>query len=165
MVNIAPITSTINELDSLYNANSAQATYFSKLALIELCGWIEQTMDSIILDYATLKLSNPQNITFVEKNIVNNTYGFHYESHFRPMLMKVVGIIKLELIETALQSTGEFATLCSQLGTLKSNRDRVAHTTITGITHSYDSPSRIKNYLSVIHPILVKFEKELIALA
>ena len=43
---------TLNWLDQLYNdptADDQKTSSYSKLALIELCGWIEETMDDIVL--------------------------------------------------------------------------------------------------------------------
>lgn len=164
MVNITGISNTINELDILYNSNSAQGVYYSKLALLELCGWIEQTMDNIIKDCSNSKLTEPANISFVEKKIIDRTNGFHYDSHFRPMLMKLIGLIKLEQIEIILKNSGDLSMLTSQLGSLKAKRDQAAHTTITGITHSYDAPSILKNYLTRIHPILTNIEAQVAAI-
>jgi hypothetical protein len=161
MINIIGISTTLTELDTLYNSNPGQASYFSKLALLELCGWIEQTMDSILIDCANTKLIDPSNINFVTNNVIKRTYGFHYEDHFRPMLMKLIGLITLEKIETTLKTTGDLPLLTSQLGSLRANRDQAAHTAISGVTHSYDAPSRILGYLTRIHPILVKIETQI----
>lgn len=164
MVDVTGITTTINELDILYNSNPTQATYFSKLALLELCGWIEQSMDKIITDCANAKLSDPSNKTLVQKFIVEKTYGFHYKDHFRPMLMKLVGLVLLEQMESRIDATGDLGILSSQLGSLKVSRDKVAHTTVTGVTFTYEAPSKMKQYLNTISAVLVKFDTELQAI-
>jgi len=164
MVEVQGITNTINELDGLYNTHPEQAAYFSKLALLELCGWIEQSMDKIILDCSNAKLGNAQNKKHVEDIIVDKTYGFHYKEHFRLMLMKVIGLVLLEQIETRIEANGDLGILASQLGSLKVNRDKVAHTTITGITFSYEAPSKMKQYLKRISDILIRFDNELQAI-
>lgn len=162
MVAITNITTTIDELDALYDANPTQATYFSKLALIELCGWIEQTMDSVIKDHSTGKIIEADNINYLDKQIIKRTFGFHYEDNFRLMLMKLVGLITLEQIEIKLTVTGDLPVLSSQLEILKKKRNDAAHTAITGVTLNYDAPSIVKGYLNTIHPILSKIENELI---
>jgi len=164
MVSKADIENTIKELDNLYNSNSTQSLYFSKLALLELCGWIEQSMDSIVVECSNLKLSEQTNRKLVEERIVKRTYGFHYEDHFRPMLMKLIGLIKLEQIEDNLKATGDLAILTSQLGSLRQSRDSAAHTSISGTTPSFEAPSRIKAYLDKIFPIMKKVESELQAI-
>lgn len=46
---------TLNWLDQLYNdptADDQKTSSYYKLALIELCGWIEETMDDDVLNDA-----------------------------------------------------------------------------------------------------------------
>ncbi len=164
MVDVTGITITIHELDTLYNSNPTQATYFSKLALLELCGWIEQCMDDIITDCSNSKLTDVTNKTLVQKIIVEKTFGFHYKDHFRPMLMKLVGLVQLEQMETRIDASGDLSILASQLGSLKSSRDKVAHTTVTGVTFTYEAPSKMKQYLNKISAILIQFDTELQAI-
>ena len=63
------ITNSLNELDKLYNkaASQKKAIYFSKLALIELCGWIEETLDDIIQKHANRKLRNNCNKAYCSR--------------------------------------------------------------------------------------------------
>lgn len=161
MINITGITRTIEELDLLYNTNPTQSLYYSKLALLELCGWLEQTIDDIINECAKSKLSVESSKTFFEKNIINPTYGFHYEKHFRPMLMNLIGLIALEKIESKLVESGELSILTSLLGVLIKKRNEAAHTSVTGITPIFDAPSVIRHYLNRLHPILSKIESKL----
>ncbi|NVN95975.1 MAG: hypothetical protein HXX18_11890 [Bacteroidetes bacterium] len=161
MIDSIGITTTIDELDVLYNSNPLQATYFSKLAVLELCGWLELTMDCIVNECANSKLSLQSNKDFFEKKVVDSTFGFHYDQHFRPMLMKLIGLIKLEQIESGLITSGELSILESHLGTLNQTRRRAAHTSIVGATVTYEAPSKIRQYLNTLFPILKKFETAL----
>lgn len=153
MINQTDISNTIDNLDNLYNTNPANSNYYSKLAILELCGWIELTMDEIIEDYSK-KLICSDNISFVKDKIINKTYGFNYDKHFRPMLMNLLGIINLEQIEIDLKTSGDLITLTATLDTLHKVRCQVAHTHISGITMSYDAPSKIKSYLTTLFSIL-----------
>ena len=164
MISATDITNTIDELDVLFNANPAQVTYYSKLALLELCGWLELTMDCIIEDCSTAKLTSPGNIKFVKDTVIGSTYGFHYDQHFRPMLMKMIGLIKLEQIESGLSTSGDLNRLESTLGTLYQARKRAAHTNIDGTTLTYEAPSKIKFYLTTLFPILQQYEAQLQAI-
>lgn len=164
MINSVGITTTIDELDLLYNSNPLQATYYSKLALLELCGWLELSMDSIVIDCANTKVSVQSNKDYIEKTVVATIYGFHYDQHFRPMLMKLVGLIKLEQIEDGLITSGELSVLESHLGSLYQTRKRAAHTSIAGATVTYEAPSKIKQYLNRLFPILQKYEVALQAI-
>lgn len=161
MISDTNIKTTLTELDVLYNAQPLQAQYFSKLALLELCGWLELTMDCIVKDCAGAKLTEESNKTFVENKVVGKTHGFHYDDHFRPMLMRLVGLIQLEQIELPLITSGDLSMLESQLGSLNSARGRAAHTHINGTTLTYEAPSRITQYLSALYPILQRFEAAL----
>ncbi len=161
MINNIVILRTINDLDLLYNTQPAQSTYYSKLAILECCGWLEMTMDYIVSDYAKTKLVVQDNINFVDKEIVKKTYGFHYDRHFRNMLMKLVGIIKLEQIESPLIASGDLIILKAQLELLHNTRNKAAHTHIVGTTVTYAAPSTIKSSLNVVYPILQKFEAAL----
>lgn len=162
MVNKRGILQTINNLEVLYNNNTGQQqTYYSKLALLELCGWIEQTMDTIVENCANRKLTETSNINYVQKSIIGRTYGFLYGDHFRQMLMKVIGLIKLEILEAKINSNGDLDRLISILEALKIRRNEAAHTTITGVTPQYDAPSLIKAKLNQIYPILREINKKM----
>lgn len=141
-----------------------KATYYSKLALIELCGWIELTMDCIIQEFSEAKLNSDNNITFVKENVIKKTYGFQYDQHFRPMLMKMIGLIKLEQIELGLSQTGDLDRFTATLNNLYIARNRAAHTYIVGTTSTYEAPSIIFAYLLTLCAILQQYEAQLQAI-
>lgn len=92
MIDKVPIETTLTELQNLYNSsttNTQHQAYYSKMALMELCGWLEQTMDSMILSYVTPKLTIPTNISQLS-DIIKFTHGFQYEKHFRKMLVQFI---------------------------------------------------------------------------
>jgi len=158
------ILSTIEELDSLYNNSRSQkkAIFYSKLALLELCGWIEESMDNIVISYGSRKLKQKSNKDHIKDNIVSWVHGFQYNQHFRPMLMSVIGIKNLEMIEIKLENKGgQISRLKSFLGNLKSDRNDAAHTFLKGITRTYNAPSRTKGEFLSIYPILKEFDKEI----
>lgn len=92
--------------------------FYSKLALIELCGWIEETMDDIVLRCAKRCLKSPANQKFIKDVIIKPNYNFQYEA-FRKMLMIVIGLATLEKIEKKLEKTVKFSALKGYLGNLK----------------------------------------------
>lgn len=158
------ILSTIEELDKLYNKARSQkkAIYYSKLALLELCGWIEESMDDIVLSYGNRTLKQKSNKEYIKKQIVPWVHGFQYQQHFRPMLMSVIGIRNLERVETKLEyNGGQVSRLSSFLGNLKSDRNDAAHTFLKGITRTYNAPSRTKGDFLSIYPILKEFDNEI----
>jgi|AntRauTorcE11897_2_1112592.scaffolds.fasta_scaffold03478_4 hypothetical protein len=157
------IESLIRELQSLYDncEDISQKPFYSKLALLELCGWLESVQDDIALNYGRNNLSETKNIEFLEETIVGRTFGFDYKSQFRPMLIKIIGLTRVEAIETELRSEGNLQILVSQLGSLYSLRNSAAHTTIAGVMPTYNAPSTMLTYLNSLHPILSDLKDKL----
>jgi hypothetical protein len=98
MIALSYITNSLDELDKLYNkaTSKKQAIYYSKLATLELCGWVEDTVDDIILMHSNRKLKESPNRTYIKKDVIQRTFGFQYKQHIRPMLIAVLGIITIE---------------------------------------------------------------------
>lgn len=157
------ILDTINELDKLYNQASSQkkAIYYSKLALLELCGWIEETMDNIVEMHCNRKLSLKANKVFLKKECIKPVFGFQYDRDFKQMLMSAIGIIELEKIEEELELTGSITVLKTELSNLKKVRNDAAHTFLKGVTRRYDAPSKLKGSFQKIYPVLKKIDDEL----
>jgi len=157
------ILNNINKLERLYNsAPTPEATYYSKLAIIELCGWIESTMDNIAENYASRKL---RTASFQSnfREIKRRNYGFDYNENFKKMMNQIIGMYNMENIEIPLVATGEKLVLESTLENLKRLRNSAAHTFINATT-TYQAPSVTKSQLLQIYPILKKISKEVKAL-
>jgi len=157
------IDKTIFELHNLYeNAKSQKKTiYYSKLALIEFCGWLEESMDDIIQMYCNQKLKKSSNKNYIKKVVIHNNFGFHYKDNFRPMLMTAIGIVEVEKLEKNLDNAGgKINILSSTIGRLKKKRNDAAHTFIRGVTSSFDAPSVIINDFRRIYPIMKEIETE-----
>jgi hypothetical protein len=155
-----PIEDLLNELVNLYDStsDSNHKIYYSKLSLIELCGWIELCIDEITKNYIDLKLSKTTNINLAKKQFVDNTFGFEYDKNLRPILIKLIGIVNVEPLEDLLDHNGDFTLLKSQLNSLISLRNPAAHTSIAGVTHTYQAPSTMLIYLNSIYDKLAKLE-------
>ncbi|MBB2678928.1 UNVERIFIED_ORG: hypothetical protein GGI61_002488 [Rhizobium esperanzae] len=157
------IEQNLTHLDQAYRKETDQkkATYFSKLAILELCGWIELSMDDIILGHCDRKIKLPANTRLI-KDSVKRTYGFDYEKHFRKMLINLVGVVACETIEAAVNAAAK-AKLEAQLGTLKTVRDGLAHTYLKGPAPivALDAPSVTKARLGDIYHGLKEFQKVL----
>lgn len=138
------IFSTLSQLDKLFIETTSQkkAIYFSKLALIELCGWIEETMDDIVQKHANRNLRTKDNKDYCRESIVSPNYGFQYKRNIRPMLISLIGLIEVEKIEVELEKTGKITLLKGYLGTLNAHRNEAAHTHLKGVTRNYNAPSR-----------------------
>ena len=156
------IEDTLTDLDKLYNATTSnkKLIYYSKLDIIEICGWLEESMDDVIIRYCNRCLRESANNNFVKKK-VSNTYGFEYKRHFRPLLLYAVGMKQLEKFERQLDKNGNLSILKSQLGTLKIKRNDAAHTFLKGVTKTYDAPSITLNTFRTLYPILKEIETEI----
>ena len=161
MITKSYLFKTLNRLDKLYNDSTSddQKIFYSKLALIELCGWIEETMDDIVLRCAKRCLKSEANQKFIDKTI-GDTYSFGYEA-FRKMLMMVIGLATLEKIEEKLENTGKISALKGDLGNLKKSRNRAAHTHTKGTLRTYDAPSKTKHDFDRIYALLTELDAEL----
>jgi hypothetical protein len=116
------------------------AQFFAKLAILELCGWIEESMDQIVLSCSRKHLKEATNRSYCEKEFVNRTYGFDYQNNFRFMLVRLLGLIVVEKLERWMDSSIR-GKMVSALSTLKQQRDSEAHTHLKGMTRIINAPS------------------------
>jgi len=156
------IEATLKKLDALYNRPKLKENpeYFSKLALIESCGWIEESFDDIVSGYKKYNLKNEKNISFY-KGKIKRTHGFDYENDIRPLIILLIGIKKFDIIESKLNRNGEIDILRASLLYFKERRDKVAHTHIKNVTGSLDAPSKIYSEWMIVYKILKKMEHEI----
>jgi hypothetical protein len=158
------ILQNLAQLDSAFRRAKTQkhAIYFSKLAILELCGWIEISMDDIIMGHCGRHVSVPKNTKFVSDDIVKRTYGFDYERNFRRMLINLIGIVTCEKVEAQIP-VGIHTRFVAQLHSLKLVRDSLAHTYLKGsvATMAIDAPSVTKARFTDIYDGLKAFEQSL----
>lgn len=158
------ILQNLSQLDSAFRKALSQkhALYFSKLAILELCGWIEISMDDIVMTHCGRHVSVPANTRFVSNDIVKRTYGFDYERNFRRMLINLVGIVTCEKLEAKLP-VAIHTKFLAQLQSLKVMRDSLAHTYLKGsaATTVIDAPSVTKARFTDIYDGLKAFEQGL----
>lgn len=126
------IKDTLEELDRWYNelpGGGDRPALLSKLAVLELCGWIELRFDELVRQ-ASSRVG--LDATWVEKEVIQRTHGFSYADHVRQMLCRVVGESAMLHVEATfeLDSPGKLELLKSALGTLWSSRGSLAHTHI-----------------------------------
>lgn len=133
--------------------------YFSKLAILELCGWLEESIDSIVENHASKKLKGNQNLQFI-KDKIKFTYGFGYDKNFKPLMVNLVGIVVFEQIENSVDAT-KLALFVSTLTTLVTKRNSEAHTHLKGIAKSIDAPSVTITYFTPLYNGLIEFENAL----
>ena len=141
MISYSYIEKNLRSLNHRYNRSKTtrEADFLSKLAVLELCGWLEVSIDNMIYSTSSRLINNTSNIKFLE-NKIKRTNGFEYEQDFRPLIAFVIGLAGLEEIEKSIDSS-----VCikfkSELSALKIRRNSLAHTYTKGATLSYDAPS------------------------
>jgi hypothetical protein len=142
MISKQYIGPSLQALDAAYRsaATAEDAERDAKLAIIELCGWIEETMDELIHRCSRRNLKVQQNRDYCMSQIVEQTFGFDYNKHFRLMLIRLIGLISVERIENRVDPA-KHVSLKSTLGNLKILRDSVAHTHLKSVTRTLDAPS------------------------
>ena len=156
------ILKDLKAIDSLYKKarTPKQSLFYSKLAIIELCGWIEMTMDEIVLRCAKRHIKETGNYNWLEKELVGRIYGFDYKSHFRKMLLGILGMSCVEIVEARVDQT-KFLKMKSELAALKGIRDPAAHTHLKGATTSLDAPSVTLNRFNQIYEGLIEIDAQL----
>lgn len=168
MVVKAHILTNLSQIGQFFRkSKDPHESYFlSKVAILELCGWIEVSMDDVIESHAKRRLRLSKNIKMVSDDIVKRNFGFDYDQHFRSMVIKLVGIQSCEKIESSLDPSIH-AKFVAELTTLKTSRNSLAHTYTphTGRGRPLiDAPSRTIARVPIIYDGLKAFEAALRAL-
>lgn len=155
------ISGTLAQIDTLYSKSTKPRDhlFYSKLAVLELCGWIEESMDDIVRKCGNRCLRNPATRKFLEEDVIEPNFGFGYSTHFSKMLRQVLGLVNLERLERRLDPV-KFARLRSTLGLLKVRRDAEAHTHLKGIK-LLDAPAVTKVNFQIVYDGLKDIEDAL----
>lgn len=140
------VAPTLQALDAWFNeptTNNDRPKLLSKLAILELCGWLEVEFDRLIRLVEAGRLNDSD---WVEKNVIEKTNGFSYNSHWRPMLCKVVGEVFARRVELCMEAAhpAELDQLKSLLGQLWKDRCSFAHADINtnlAAQQTFNAPS------------------------
>jgi len=102
MLNKTQIQNTLDRIEKLYNKHIYDylGTYFAKLAIIEACGWIEESIDDIVLDCADKHLVYAENIIAIQRD-VHDTSSFKYDPNLKHLLEHLFGLIGIERLGKA----------------------------------------------------------------
>jgi len=154
------ILTNLNALNRSYKkASSQRESYFcSKLAILELCGWIEKSMDDVVLRCAYRHLKNHANVNFISDEIVKRTYGFDYERHFRRMLIHLLGLINVEKVKKRVDQKKQ-AQLKVTLAALTTVRNSQAHTHTKGTMQSINAPSVTLSQIPPLYDGLKEYDR------
>lgn len=120
---------TLKHLENWYREPSEgglRPKLLSKMAVMELCGWIEGEFDRMVLASQGVCLRDED---WARSSVAESNSGFTYASHLRPMLAKVIGEVSVRVVECNLEKDypGELDSLRSLLGSLWKQRCSFAH--------------------------------------
>lgn len=107
--------------------NVRQLLLPSKAALLDVCGWLEEAMDKVVIDCANRCNLSTRRLQSVQRDYVRRTHGFEYDRHFEKMLTAVVGFKVLEQAETQIGPT-TLAPFTAAISSLVPLRHHYAHT-------------------------------------
>jgi hypothetical protein len=141
MIAYCYIQRNLRSLDFRYQKakTTRDANYHSKLAILELCGWLEIAIDEAILKTASRLLKSEDAKKYVQDKVKKN-YGFEYDRHLKSLIVSLVGVSGFERVERLID-VGILLNFKSELDALKIRRNSLAHTYTRGATQFYDAPS------------------------
>ncbi len=161
------VDGTLKQLDVWYREPSDggdRPKLLSKLATLELCGWIEGEFDRLALLVEAGRLNDS---VWVKENIISRTSGFNYLDHWRPMLSQLVGEVFARRIEAQMNRDfpGDLDQLKSLLGTLWKKRCNFAHADINAnlaAQQTFDAPSWAINKHRILKRLIANYEQTML---
>lgn len=140
------IGQTLSIVGDWYNdptTTDERAKLLSKLAVLELCGWLEGLFDEVIVEIDAATIADAK---WVANVVIKRANGFDYIRHFRPMLTQLLGEVLLRKVEERidLASPGDLERLRSTLDILWKTRCDFAHTDLVNsiaTQKKFDAPS------------------------
>jgi|SRR5579872_3788903 len=160
MISQSYITGNLQAINRSYLAATSQreSLFFSKLAILELCGWIEESMDDVVMRCAMRHLKELGNRAYCRDEFVNKTYGFDYHKNFRFMLIRLLGLVNVENIEARVNQTKRDR-MTAALSSLKAQRNLEAHTHVKGTARSINAPSVTIAQFRPLYEGLTEFDR------
>ena len=157
------IEDSLRVLDVWYNEPSGgndRPKLLSKLAMLELCGWIEENFDELIRNVDKITINDSQ---WVCDNLIKKTSGFTYVSHLRPMLVKLIGEVLTRRVEAEMDKNhnGELERMKSLLGSLWEKRCNLAHADVAANIAAqikFDAPSWSMNQYRILKKLFDSLE-------
>lgn len=162
------VDATLKQLNSWFNEPSQggdRPKLLSKLATLELCGWLEGEFDRLALVAERGLLGDPE---WVKNQVISRTSGFQYDSHWRGMLSRLVGEVFVRRIEAHMNThwPGDLDRLKTMLGSLWKVRCDFAHADLVAHIASqqtFQAPSWSMNQHRIIKKLLSQYEQSMLA--
>jgi hypothetical protein len=157
------IEDILDELDRWYQqeaGSTVRASLLSKLACLELCGWLESRIDEVMFAVGERVGVSQES---VEKQVVERISGFLYEKHMREMLCRLVGHSAAIHLETRFEQShpGDLDRLKSMLKSLWQDRVILAHessVSAAGRQMKLNAPSWLIAQQKELEKLLAEYE-------
>jgi len=171
MLSTVELLQNISVYQGYFNAaqNLRELLLPSKAALLDVCGWLEEAMDRLVIDCANRCNLSSSRLQSIKRDYVRRTSGFDYERHFEKMLTAVVGFKVLEQAESQIGAT-TLTPFTSAISSLVPLRNHYAHTHLDtaqpypqNIT-SIPSPSALVPFVNQAEAALKSLESALLNL-
>ncbi len=163
--NLAQLDTTFNQ--AIASGNTRLQDLCCKASILELCGWVEQCLDQIVIDSATRLALAPTTIERIKTEYVSKTYGFKYRENFEKMILSTIGFKGLKKVEASTLVAPTIDGFISSLRDLTKQRNFYAHTHYS-LSQKYpdgypsiDTPSVVKSKAITIRTFLLNYEKAL----
>lgn len=162
------IGDVLTEVDRWYNelpSGTERPRLLSKLAMLELCGWLEERFDELA-DAVATKAGVVTRRKIIDS--IDRTYGFQYSAHVREILCAIGGERLMMKAEAAFEAKypGDLDRLQTTLGGLWKERCQLAHASsvvASGMQKSVNAPSWAINQQRILAKLIAKFEAEVCA--
>ncbi|WP_424970646.1 hypothetical protein [Dinoroseobacter sp. S76] len=132
---------------------------YSKLATIELCGWIEMSIDDLV-ERVLIRKTRPGEIRSSGTRALKQIHGFSFENGFRKALVGCIGAVGLEAVEAKISAMTRDR-LKRNLDELIVERNKLAHTYLKGVTQTIEAPSVVTSRFEEVLIGLRAYETEL----
>lgn len=144
MIRYAKTRQLLHKLDRRYTKSQTRdptlSIVYSKAAILEVCGWLEETFDEIAHNCVRQRLRTLERRKFLDDKI-KATHGFEYKTKARPLIAHAIGVVRLLEIEKELESSASLIVLTTACSNLNKLRQDAAHTTLSGRKMTYPAPS------------------------
>ena len=130
--------------------------FLAKLAIIEVCGWIEEAQDKVLERALSRCVKETANKKKFEKKLEDNS-GMSYDGNFKLLVVSMVGYHGCERIEKACDRS-KFGNFQRELNLFKKSRNSLAHTHVKGTQLRFDAPDKTIHNFDKVYDGLVEIE-------
>ncbi len=159
MIRYAKTRSLLIKFDGLYHkcstSDTTLAIAYSKMAIMEVCGWLEESFDEVAHNCVRSRLRTLDRRKFLQEKI-KATHGFEYMTKARPLISHAIGVVRLLEIERELELDASLTVLKTTCSNLNSHRKDAAHSTLAGRAQPYPAPSVAIRQFETCLPIVLR---------